>query len=147
MDEGGVTVISGSIQMCERGIEFAGFGVEDHEREPGVSLSTLGMFENAAHRCDIPPLGREREYRNVSALAVDSNAHDEVIWRGHSIWANTYRTLNSLPREEIDRFIAALNFSAPVTIWKQTIDIGGERGIRTLKTRVSKLVMARDFWI
>jgi len=24
--------------------------------------------------------------------------------------------------------------------------IGGEAGIRTLRTRVSKLVMARDFW-
>src|SRR4051794_18847354 len=25
-------------------------------------------------------------------------------------------------------------------------NIGGERGIRTLKTRLSKLVMTRDFW-
>ena len=64
-------------------------------------------------------IGREgREGRRVSnwsessvsagicRLAFDSNAHDE----GHMRWpfdpANIHRTLNSLPREERDRFIA-----------------------------------------
>jgi hypothetical protein len=49
-------------------------------------------------------------------------------WDGHSICANIDRTLNSLPREEIDGFIAPLDFSAPVTTRKQRIDLAEREG-------------------